>query len=113
MAEKQKQEEGMIRVSAGDGSALLKVGAPASLDWREQGAVTGVKAQGSCGTCWSFATVAMCESSLVLQGKAFNNRVYSMNLSEQYLLKCTRGNSCNGGYLENSIDKAIEKGLPY
>ena len=55
----------------------------------------------------------MCESSLVLQGKAFNNRIYSMDLSEQYLLKCTRGSSCNGGYLENSIDKAIEKGLPY
>jgi C1A family cysteine protease len=89
------------------------LGAPASLDWRDQGAITSVKAQGSCGTCWSFATVAMCESSLVLQGKAFNNRIYSPNLSEQFLLKCTRGSSCNGGYLENSIDKAIEKGLPY
>jgi hypothetical protein len=55
----------------------------------------------------------MCESSLLVQGKAFNNRIYSINLSEQYLLKCTCGSSCNGGYLENSIDKAIEKGLPY
>lgn len=54
----------------------------------------------------------MCESSLILKKKAFNNRLYSINLSEQYLLKCTPGSSCSGGYLENSIDKALEDGLP-
>lgn len=116
MAVKQEQEEEGEKLklsSSSDASGRIKVGAPGSLDWREQGAVTGAKAQGSCGTCWSFATVAMCESSLVLQGKAYNNRIYSINLSEQFLLKCTPGSSCSGGYLENSIDKAIEKGLPY
>jgi hypothetical protein len=55
----------------------------------------------------------MCESSLLLQGKAFNNRLYSVDLSEQFLLKCTPGSSCSGGYLENSIDKALNGGLPY
>lgn len=73
--------------------------APSSLDWRESGAVTPAKAQGTCGTCWSFATVAMCESSLILQGKAVNNKIYQVDLSEQYLLKCTVGSSCSGGYL--------------
>lgn len=49
----------------------------------------------------------------MLQGRAFNTKIYSVNLSEQFLLKCTAGSSCSGGYLENSIDKALQNGLPY
>lgn len=38
------------------------LGAPTSWDWRQQGAVTPVKNQQSCGSCYSYAAVEVIES---------------------------------------------------
>ena len=62
-------------------------------DWRDQGAVTEVKDQGSCGSCWAFATVAPLESAIRI------NEGRIVDLSEQWLVSCnTNGYGCNGGW---------------
>jgi C1A family cysteine protease len=57
--------------------------------------VTSVKDQGTCGDCWAFATVAYAESKAIIE----QNINQTLDLSEQFLLKCTQESDCNGGYL--------------
>ncbi|TVU50040.1 hypothetical protein EJB05_01394, partial [Eragrostis curvula] len=69
--------------------------APYSVDWRSVGAVTPVKDQSKCGSCWAFAAVASIESL----HKIRTGRLVS--LSEQEIVDCPRGahtNGCNGGF---------------
>jgi len=68
--------------------------APDTLDWRLYGAVTPVKDQSVCGSCWSFGSVGTLEGALFLQT---GNLV---RLSQQALIDCSWGfgnNGCDGG----------------
>merc|ERR1719376_391878 len=56
---------------------------PASVDWREKGVVTDAKNQGSCGSCWAFATVENIESYAAI------NNVTLTKLSTQEVTTCT------------------------
>jgi C1A family cysteine protease len=72
-----------------------------SVDWQktpataEEGAVTRIKNQGACGSCWAFATVAAIEGMYKRKGRALSS------FSEQYILDClppTVGlNGCKSG----------------
>lgn len=67
---------------------------PESVDWREKGAVTPVKDQCMCGSCWTYGTVG------VLEGQYFLKYGKLLKFSEQNLLDCSwnYGNDgCNGG----------------
>ena len=67
------------------------------INWVEQGKVTPVKDQGTCGSCWSFSTTGSIESAYMIKnGK-------SIELSEQQLIDCSisyGNNGCSGGLVE-------------
>lgn len=64
----------------------------ASVDWREQGAVTPVKDQGSCGACWTFSTTGALEGAWQIATSDL------VSLSEQQFLDCSLNNlACEGG----------------
>lgn len=64
--------------------------------------VTPPKDQGTCGSCWAFASAAYAESKLIRDGK-YNNTI---DLSEQFVLRCTTESDCNGGYMEYAMQTA-------
>ncbi|EKE39043.1 hypothetical protein ENUP19_0180G0011 [Entamoeba nuttalli] len=69
-----------------------------SKDWRAEGKVTPVRDQGGCGSCYSFSSLAVLESRLLIAGSKYNQN--NLDLSEQQIVDCsTANNGCNGGSL--------------
>ena len=77
---------------------------PSSIDWTERGAVTAVKDQGQCGSCWSFSTTGALEGAYQIKYNVLKT------FSEQNLIDCdnfkTGGSdlACHGGMMDNAFE---------
>ena len=84
-------------------------GLPDSIDWRAKGAVTSVKDQGQCGSCWTFSATGAAEGAWAI------SKGQLIDLSEQELVDCATGinygsHGCSGGQMEGAFKYLIEHG---
>jgi len=97
------------------GNVSIPIG---TFDWRSVNGsnwMTPVKNQGPCGSCWAFGTLGSMEAVINIASRDPNKDV---DLSEQFLVSCCKGNyplcgfGCGGGYPDAAYRYIKNNGIP-
>jgi len=107
--EHEKHKKGLVKPKDFVPNAEVKEYAPKggkSVNWRYTEAVTAIKNQGQCGSCWAFSATEAVESQMILGtgGKL------AVDLSPQQIASCAPATGqygcqgCNGGFTEGAYD---------
>ena len=92
-------------ISSAPATAPAVLQSPASVDWRNKNAVSSVKNQGHCGSCWAFAAGGAIEGLLAIHGRPL------VSLSPQQFVDCSFafGNAgCEGGWMDFAYEYAMQ-----
>jgi len=76
---------------------------PESVDWRDAGAVTPVKDQGQCGSCWAFSSTGCMEGAVAVKYGTL------LSFSEQFLVDCVTADfGCGGGLQVDALAYLVD-----
>jgi C1A family cysteine protease len=84
------------------------------INWVAKGKVSPVKNQGSCGSCWTFATMTVIETIYAIrenQMLQFAEQQIVDCCKKQVSAECQISDGCRGGLISEGFQYAINKGV--